>query len=63
MATLADIPVELLDKLFRREFIMWVRDLPINRLQKKQIFLLYKNFVGITYTSQDYHDAGIDFNG
>lgn len=67
MASLNDIPDELLHISKHRQFLIWLKNLPTDDMTKKELLFLWAEFVGHKVTHEDmlfifgpgYRDNGI----
>lgn len=57
MPTLASIPGSLLNIDKRDDFRRWVRALPLNRDQRKELMFLWSNALETTWTAEEVHWA------
>lgn len=53
MATIADIPEELLDIRRKKEFLLWLRRLPTDDMTKKELLFLWAEFIHYHVTTDD----------
>jgi len=53
MASITDIPDELLNLAERNTFLLWLRNLPTDDMTKKELLFLWAEYVGYHVTTYD----------
>ncbi len=58
MASIIDIPVELLEPLARKPFLDWLARQQVDPSAKRRIMRLYMDLLDTTFTAREHVEAG-----